>query len=394
MGSYHHSDHCRVVPGVLQPHHVDPREDVCGVFQPAPKDRLVQCFIVRDPSTQALCLFLQLSKKLSTVTNRGKFLVAARQVTSMASSDFMICGDLDDLCEQSEFYYGRLRSNLSRTEYTLWDCREGARRKSRTSCWPHSSSGLRPGSVKVADIGYNMTFGKPQKIECLVHSIRYCEVNGDSSRPAAGESSVDSVSESTDVLSNNYVRTNHLLSEVSQNLAKSIAAGAGQMSQPEFTLDKLLQSVSEPWSSDESLQTSPRNSSQDSVKSSPAASQDRSVKKETSPRGSLRKSLPKIAVKKIDEARVGDAVVDAPLHLKTRAYVWDKACKRYYADFNRGDIPGSAKNFQLVAGNHVQKENDKILLQFGQAGPEIFFMDYRYPLTAFEAFGICLSRLF
>ncbi|KAL2620802.1 hypothetical protein R1flu_001007 [Riccia fluitans] len=388
-------DHSRPVPGVLQPHRIDPRDDIAGIFEPAPKDRLVQCFIIKDPLTRSYCLFLQLNKQLSTVTNRGKFLMAARPIVSMSYSEFMICGDLEDLTEESELYYGRLRSNLSRNEYCLWDCRESIRRRNRTSCWPQSSGGLKSGSVKVADVGYNMTFGKPQKFECSVHTVRYYEAQCDVPRSSASDTVDETATEPTDILSTNYVRSSNLLRDVSQSLAKSIAAGAGQMSKSDVTIDEFLQSVAEPWSSSDSLKSTRCSSeSSSSLKSfSSASAQDQSIKSDTSPRSSLRKTLSRSSLKKMGEAKVGDGVVDVPLMLRTRLYTWDKTCKRYYADFNRGDIPGSAKNFQLVAANHGQSENDKILLQFGQAGQEIFFMDYRYPLTAFEAFGICLTRL-
>ncbi|XP_074561240.1 tubby-like F-box protein 8 [Curcuma longa] len=35
--------------------------------------------------------------------------------------------------------------------------------------------------------------------------------------------------------------------------------------------------------------------------------------------------------------------------------------------------------------------HDKILLQFGKVAKDTFTMDYRYPLSAFQAFAICLS---
>ncbi|KAJ9560340.1 hypothetical protein OSB04_005500 [Centaurea solstitialis] len=37
------------------------------------------------------------------------------------------------------------------------------------------------------------------------------------------------------------------------------------------------------------------------------------------------------------------------------------------------------------------QSHDKVILQFGKVGKDIFTMDYRYPLSAFQAFAICLS---
>ena len=39
----------------------------------------------------------------------------------------------------------------------------------------------------------------------------------------------------------------------------------------------------------------------------------------------------------------------------------------------------------------TQSDHDKIILQFGKVGKDMFTMDYRYPLSAFQAFAICLS---
>ena len=52
----------------------------------------------------------------------------------------------------------------------------------------------------------------------------------------------------------------------------------------------------------------------------------------------------------------------------------------------------SVKNFQLVEGGGKDSDVDKpVLLQFGKIGKDTFTMDYRYPLSAFQAFAICLS---
>ncbi|CAD6261597.1 unnamed protein product [Miscanthus lutarioriparius] len=35
--------------------------------------------------------------------------------------------------------------------------------------------------------------------------------------------------------------------------------------------------------------------------------------------------------------------------------------------------------------------HDPVILQFGKVGRDMFTMDYRYPLSAFQAFAICLT---
>ncbi|KAK4773714.1 hypothetical protein SAY87_028733 [Trapa incisa] len=54
------------------------------------------------------------------------------------------------------------------------------------------------------------------------------------------------------------------------------------------------------------------------------------------------------------------------------------------------------KSFQLVAvvdpsQNISSADQEKLILQFGKIAKYIFTMDYRYPLSAFQAFAICLS---
>lgn len=56
----------------------------------------------------------------------------------------------------------------------------------------------------------------------------------------------------------------------------------------------------------------------------------------------------------------------------------------------------SVKNFQLLAAVDPSlkipaTEQEKVILQFGKIGKDIFTMDYCYPLSAFQAFAICLS---
>jgi hypothetical protein len=62
----------------------------------------------------------------------------------------------------------------------------------------------------------------------------------------------------------------------------------------------------------------------------------------------------------------------------------------------------SVKNFQLIAsapqaaaaaaaGQTAAPSHDTVILQFGKVARDTFTMDYRYPLSAFQAFAICLT---
>lgn len=86
----------------------------------------------------------------------------------------------------------------------------------------------------------------------------------------------------------------------------------------------------------------------------------------------------------------------APLVLKNKSPRWHEQLQCWCLNFRGRVTVASVKNFQLVAAiepNQAvpQSEQDKVLVQFGKIGKDIFTMDYRYPLSAFQAFTICLS---
>ncbi|VFQ76332.1 unnamed protein product [Cuscuta campestris] len=83
-----------------------------------------------------------------------------------------------------------------------------------------------------------------------------------------------------------------------------------------------------------------------------------------------------------------------PLVLKNKAPRWHEQLQCWCLNFRGRVTVASVKNFQLIAaaasgsGDHG---GEKIILQFGKVGKDVFTMDYRYPLSAFQAFAICLS---
>ncbi|XP_077244341.1 tubby-like F-box protein 5 [Tasmannia lanceolata] len=84
------------------------------------------------------------------------------------------------------------------------------------------------------------------------------------------------------------------------------------------------------------------------------------------------------------------------LVLKNKAPRWHEQLQCWCLNFRGRVTVASVKNFQLVAAvdpSHQVPlvEQEKVILQFGKIGKDIFTMDYRYPLSAFQAFAICLS---
>ncbi|XP_057862911.2 tubby-like F-box protein 1 isoform X1 [Cryptomeria japonica] len=85
-----------------------------------------------------------------------------------------------------------------------------------------------------------------------------------------------------------------------------------------------------------------------------------------------------------------------PMILKNKAPRWHEQLQCWCLNFHGRVTVASVKNFQLVAAMDpsrpgTQADQDVVLLQFGKVGKDMFTMDYRQPLSAFQAFAICLT---
>ncbi|CAA6673042.1 unnamed protein product [Spirodela intermedia] len=87
----------------------------------------------------------------------------------------------------------------------------------------------------------------------------------------------------------------------------------------------------------------------------------------------------------------GSAVI-----LRNKSPRWHDHLQCWCLNFHGRVTVASVKNFQLVEGTtscqprRGQVEKDTIL-QFGKVGDDLFTMDFRHPLSAFQAFAICLT---
>ncbi|KAK9992368.1 hypothetical protein SO802_027353 [Lithocarpus litseifolius] len=85
---------------------------------------------------------------------------------------------------------------------------------------------------------------------------------------------------------------------------------------------------------------------------------------------------------------------DGVLVLKNKAPRWHEQLQCWCLNFHGRVTVASVKNFQLVASPEngpAGPQHEKIILQFGKVGKDLFTMDFRYPISAFQAFAICLS---
>ncbi|KAG2439214.1 hypothetical protein HXX76_004576 [Chlamydomonas incerta] len=66
---------------------------------------------------------------------------------------------------------------------------------------------------------------------------------------------------------------------------------------------------------------------------------------------------------------------------------WNDELNAYCLNFNGRVTEASVKNFQLVSDDN----HNHVILQFGKVGKDTFTMDYQWPISAFQAFAICMS---
>eukprot|EP00252_Welwitschia_mirabilis_P000644 TRINITY_DN10622_c0_g1_i1.p1 TRINITY_DN10622_c0_g1~~TRINITY_DN10622_c0_g1_i1.p1 ORF type:complete len:405 (+),score=54.05 TRINITY_DN10622_c0_g1_i1:442-1656(+) len=85
-----------------------------------------------------------------------------------------------------------------------------------------------------------------------------------------------------------------------------------------------------------------------------------------------------------------------PMILKNKAPRWHDQLQCWCLNFHGRVTVASVKNFQLVAAIDpsrpgAQPDQDTVILQFGKVGKDMFTMDFRYPLSVFQAFAVCLT---
>uniref|UniRef100_A0A670JWI3 Tubby-like protein n=1 Tax=Podarcis muralis TaxID=64176 RepID=A0A670JWI3_PODMU len=75
------------------------------------------------------------------------------------------------------------------------------------------------------------------------------------------------------------------------------------------------------------------------------------------------------------------------IKLQNKMPAWNEETQSYVLNFRGRVTQASVKNFQIIS----EDDPNYIMLQFGRVAPDVFTMDYRFPLCAVQAFAICLS---
>ncbi|KAH0898027.1 hypothetical protein HID58_047595 [Brassica napus] len=313
--------------------------DMCKEI-PGPRDATMQCFIKRDKSNLTYHLYLCLSPAL--LVENGKFLLSAKRIRRSTYTEYVISMHADTISRSSNTYIGKIRSNFLGTKFIIYDTQPPYNKPSqplqplglsRRFYSKRVSPKVPSGSYKIAQVSYELnvlgTRG-PRRMHCAMHSIP----------------------------------------------ASSLAEGGTVPGQPEIIVPRSLL--------DESFR---------SITSS-------SSRKFTSDYPTEFSSARFSDILEEGEAVFGEGKerVSSPLVLKNKPPRWHEQLQCWCLNFRGRVTVASVKNFQLIAANQPQPQTsgqidgpDKIILQFGKVGKDMFTMDFRYPLSAFQSFAICLS---
>ncbi|KAI3866669.1 hypothetical protein MKX03_034859 [Papaver bracteatum] len=305
--------------------------------QPGPREgnTTVQCFIKRDKSNLTYHLFLCLSPAL--LVENGKFLLSAKRTRRTTCTEYVISMHAENISRSSTNYIGKLRSNFLGTKFVIYDTQP-----------PYSGA----------------TVSEPGKTSRRFYSKKV------SPKVPTGSYSIAQVMYELNVLGTRGPRrmqcTMHSIPAASLDIGGSVPGQPELLSRP---LEDSFRSVSFSKSVDSSIEFS-----------------------------SSRFSDINGSRGEIEEGK------ERPLVLRNKSPRWHEQLQCWCLNFRGRVTVASVKNFQLIAAPAPvaagaptpsqpvpQPDHDKVILQFGKVGKDMFTMDYRYPLSAFQAFAICLS---
>ncbi|KAL2324631.1 hypothetical protein Fmac_023689 [Flemingia macrophylla] len=304
--------------------------------QPGHRDGTIQCFIKRNKSKRTYRLFLCLSPTL--LVENGKFLLSAKRTRRTTCTEYIISMDANNISRSSSTYIGKLRSNFLGTKFIMYDTRPPYNNAMLSPPGPSSrfsskkvSPKVPSGNYNIAQVSYELnvlgTRG-PRRMNCTMYSIPASALEPGGVVPGQPE----------------------LVTRTFEDSFRSITFSKSMSTSTEF--------------------------------SSARFSDIMGIDNEE------------------DQGKV------RPLVLKNKSPRWHEQLQCWCLNFRGRVTVASVKNFQLIAATPPtvvatnaptssqpthSSDHDKIILQFGKVGKDMFTMDYRYPLSAFQAFSICLT---
>ncbi|CAD5314705.1 unnamed protein product [Arabidopsis thaliana] len=311
--------------------------------QPGPRDGIIQCYIKRDKSNMTYHLYLSLSHAL--LVESGKFLLSAKRSRRATYTEYVISMDADNISRSSSTYIGKLKSNFLGTKFIVYDTAP-AYNSSQILSPPNQSRSFNSkkvspkvpsGSYNIAQVTYELNLlgtRGPRRMNCIMHSIPSLALEPGVTVPGQPECLQRSLDESFRSIGSSKI-VNHSGDFTGTRFSDIVGPQEGE-----------------------------------------------------------------------GKAR--------PLVLKTKPPRWLQPLQCWCLNFKGRVTVASVKNFQLMSAPTVQpgsgsdggalatrpsvspqqpeqSDHDKIILQFGKVGKDMFTMDYRYPLSAFQAFAISLS---
>ncbi|KAL5222782.1 hypothetical protein ABZP36_027495 [Zizania latifolia] len=321
-----------------------------SIKQPGPRDGMIQCYIKRNRSKSTYHLYLCLSNVVTVES--GKFVLSAKRHRKTTCTEYTISMDAGNISRSSRTFIGKVRSNFLGTKFIIYDTQppyNGAvvppvgrtsKRFNSTKVSPKVPSV----SYNIAQVSYELnvlgTRG-PRRMRCIMHSIP----------------------------------------------ASSVEPGGIVPGQPEQIVPRTLE---------------------DSFRSITSFSQ--SFRSITSFSKSIMDPSMDFNSARFSEISGGimggddnGEIKERPLMLRNKPPRWHEQLQCWCLNFRGRVTIASVKNFQLVAAPSPAPagaptpsqpgpvDPDKVILQFGKVARDMFTMDYRYPLSAFQAFAICLS---
>ncbi|KAE9444922.1 hypothetical protein C3L33_23180, partial [Rhododendron williamsianum] len=287
--------------------------------------------IVKSPEFCGKLTFpVSLKQVASLLVENGKFLLSAKRTRRTTCTEYIISMDADNISRSSSTYIGKLRSNFLGTKFIIYDTQ------------PPCTGAHIP---------------QPGRTSRRFYSKRV------SPKVPTGSYNISQISYELNVLGTRGPRRMHCI--MHSIPATSLDAGGTVPSQPNDLLRRSL------------LNNSFRSIS--FTKTEFASSRFSEINADVDGKGK-------------------------PLVLKNKSPRWHEQLQCWCLNFRGRVTVASVKNFQLIAATQPpasngapsgsqpnQPEHDKVILQFGKIGKDMFTMDYRYPLSAFQAFAICLS---